>query len=498
MFRSLAAPSRGPCCASQRRVWVPAVGAMADGILQQLGSCKSLLSALQGRPGFSKASSAETLRLQTSLRVASLSTADLGKIAEGIVDVGFTPEDTATILDTLADVAGSAQAPAVKSTSPRSTTQNWVELDKYLTAEVMQKMKDENLVECFLDHLVKMGLRHPSEPTSLTISLIVLCATSGFEKTLNMEQDAKRVFNEHLKKMFKARVGRWPSPSSYVFELPSKPEVFKQQFPALFAAAFQGHQPMAPPISELEFVQLRTSCRMRKLRGSSSSSMLALPAAEMGLPAGLVQFGQALAGQVKMIADEVKKMKQAGDEDSLLTMLQPRPSKKRQAPQPQEAGLPSQAPQPSGEASSLALVPPPPVPTPASPPQPLVLEPKDAGGNIDDIANEIRQALSAGKAKAKAKAKGKAKAQGKAKAAKGKASATSMGSGKLTSKPPAMPKFEKRSPIYWGSCTVYTDAKKRQWRAIEAAAPRRDVKFPWSKDGWNRLLEWCRSHGHDL
>ena len=69
--------------------------------------------------------------------------------------------------------------------------------------------------------------------------------------------------------------------------------------------------------------------------------------------------------------------------------------------------------------------------------------------------------------------------------------------GSLTLQPPKMPAFRKHAPIHWGTCTIYSDAVKGQRRATEAANRRKDVKFRWSKDGWDRLLAWCRANGKD-
>ena len=66
----------------------------------------------------------------------------------------------------------------------------------------------------------------------------------------------------------------------------------------------------------------------------------------------------------------------------------------------------------------------------------------------------------------------------------------------MPKKAPSMPPLAKNSPVYIGTCTVYTDVNKRQWRAVAASNRRRDVKFNWKSgsetaESWKRCLQWC-------
>ena len=64
---------------------------------------------------------------------------------------------------------------------------------------------------------------------------------------------------------------------------------------------------------------------------------------------------------------------------------------------------------------------------------------------------------------------------------------------------PKMPKLAKTGPAHYGSCTIYADVKKKQWRAIEKSNRRRDVKFSWktgpeTKASWEACVKWCRDN----
>ena len=62
-----------------------------------------------------------------------------------------------------------------------------------------------------------------------------------------------------------------------------------------------------------------------------------------------------------------------------------------------------------------------------------------------------------------------------------------------------MPKLEKALPIFVGTCTIYTDVTRRQWRAIEASKSRKDIKIR-CNDGsrtneqWQKLVQRCRDN----
>ena len=489
---------------------------MADAILQKLGACKSLLSALHQRPGFDKTSSIEAQRVQALLRVSPLGTEDLGKVAEAIQSAGFADADAAAILDTVADLAGSGGAqPVLKA--KRVTTQDYTEMRHYLVPSVMASLKEEKAVGDLMDHLLRLGLRNPSEPTFQMMTVLVLHATEGYDKTQEMAPATKLLFNQSMKDSFRGRAKLVANSIFYVEALPGDPAVFKREFPSLYAAAFKDSAPMPAPISELEWTILKRGVRMRKDKGGSSLELaLASPrgSSSAAMPSNLLQFGQAMAGQMQVLAQEIASLKRSSSSEPLLTLLKP-PAPTLQSTKP--VALPDSGAVPAS--STMALEPPAPRVAPATLPltadaaaaavagdnqdSEALAEEAKAQTSVDQISASIRKALdeNKGKAKAKGKGEGQAKAKGKGKAkAKSKAAlkGAAIGKAKLASKPPAMPAFKKQSPIYWGSCTIYTDPGKGQWRAIEAANRRRDMKFKWSKEGWQRLLSWCREHGHDL
>ena len=486
---------------------------MAEAILQKLGACKNLLSALSSRPGYGKTSSVEAQRAQALLRVTPLGTEDMGKVAEAIQTAGFAEADAAALLDTLADLAGSGEAePVLKARRVTKQGQDYSELRHYLVPSVMASLVEQKNVCDLMDHLLRLGLRNPGEPTFQAIAVLVLHATEGFDQTMAMAPAMKLLFVQTMKETFRDRLKLVRSALFNVRALPRDPEKFKRDFPSLYDASFKDSAPMPAPISELEWTLLKRGVRMRKERGAAS---LELALASSGgsssaMHSNLLQFGQAMAGQMKVLAQEIANLKRSSS-DPVLTFLP-------QASSPQASRLALTV-APAGPDTAEEEPPAPHLPSPTASTavvagvagndrnsQPPAEDAK-AVMTVDEVTKEIAAALekNKGTTKGKAKAKGKgkvtlqAKEKGKAKAkAKAVLPVAAIARKGWLSKPPAMPAFKKQGPIYWGSCTIYTDSTKGQWRACEAGNRRKDMKFKWSKEAWQRLLSWCRESGHDL
>ena len=517
---------------------------MAQAILDQLGACRSLMQALQGRPGFAAASSAEGSHFVATLRTVALTTQEMGGIATAIQAAGFAPADENAALDALADASRNSPQPVTKP--KRTLGQDYQELTHYLTAEIVDKLRNNSVTE-LMDHLIKLGLRNPSETTSQVISLLVMHQQDGLQKVLDMTMECKLQMNHALKNVFKTRVKHALPPASYVDILDTDPQAFRLKHPALYGSAFPNSGPVRDPVGQVQMSQLKL-CRMRRLRGSEPLQ-LALGSSSQPLPPSVMQFGQALVGQMQTLAHQVSQLQNlqgasqppSSSRRALPSLLPPRQAEPAlPALLPPRQALPAPPPSVEGAGSSDAALGASSVEgTGDSHAAPAAVSVEGTGGvsaaapgvvgiggvaaaapggvsaaapgaatgttatvSVDDMAKHIQAELeknkgksSKPKAKAKGKAKAKAKANAKAKATDKKAGGDSGGS--LTTKAPSMPAFAKRAPMYWGTCTIYSDGTKRKWRCIEADNPRRDVKFSWSKDGWSGVVAWCLENGRD-
>ena len=244
---------------------------MAEAILQKLGACKNLLSALSSRPGYGKTSSVEAQRAQALLRVTPLGTEDMGKVAEAIQTAGFAEADAAAILDTLADLAGSGEAePVLKARRVTKQGQDYSELRHYLVPSVMASLVEQKNVCDLMDHLLRLGLRNPGEPTFQAIAVLVLHATEGFDQTMAMAPAMKLLFVQTMKEAFRDRLKFVRSALFNVRALPRDPEKFKRDFPSLYDASFKDSAPMPSPINQLDWTFLKRGVRMRKEKGAAS------------------------------------------------------------------------------------------------------------------------------------------------------------------------------------------------------------------------------------
>ena len=127
---------------------------MAEQVLTQCSTSTSLLTALAGRPGFQQASHAERLRLQVSLRMAPLSAADLGRIAQAVKLVKFSDDDEQAVMDQIAELVCSGQ-PAVVAKAARVSTQNFEALVHELLQSIVSAVKEHQL-HVLLDHVLSL------------------------------------------------------------------------------------------------------------------------------------------------------------------------------------------------------------------------------------------------------------------------------------------------------------------------------------------------------
>ena len=490
-------------------------------MLCQLGASKSILSALRGRPGHGKVSSAERHRLQSSLRMVALGSLDLARIAEGVLGAGFQPDDEAALLDTIAEGAGQAvQAPLAKA--GRSSMRNYEQLANYLPETVWSHIK-EGHIQDYIDFLMRLGLRNPSEPTSQVMALVVLHQTDGFVRACEMAPHMKLEFVKSIKTMFKVRAKLVVSPVAFAQSLPQMPEDLRKQYPVLYEAAFSAEGPVASRISELELAQLKAGSRMRVVKGGPLVNPYSLQSAgghnSMGLtetsglcfPPSLVQFGQGLLMQMQHIANDVAQLKSGPLAASAAAGFQmPRPLMAltlpgarpfpNAAPAVASAAAPATATAPAAAAAAADEA-----GTAATAADSAALALLDVGMasesrvvpmSVEEATRSIMSALQP-PTKDKAKAKNQPRPKGKTKSmAKSKAKGKVEGKAKATAgvpPVPAMPPLRKVDPIHFRTCTIYSDATKKQWRAVESKNRRKDVKFAWKlgKEAWDRCVQWC-------
>lgn len=407
---------------------------MAAAAVQQLAATARILSKLAGRPSFQKVSAAERHRVQVLLQDATLTSEEIATVLDAVGESHLAPEDSALLLDFVAEkMCGEAEAgqrsgsgasssssgavapPA--SLAGRGAMQSWEHMAKYLPDSLWEKLAAGDMTS-FLDHLIRMGLRRPSEPTSTTMAIVCIVATEGDGKLTAMSSDDRLRFVQALKLSFKARAKGLPPPAIDCASLPADPTDFKAKFPTLWNSAFESDGPAESRISEATMAMHRCSTRMRKTKAVAPMQL------QLQQPSGdaFIQFGQGLLSQMQNLASAVsqiqkpqlpnlKLMNQAG----MLPEMQTR----RHLPQLRDMPAPQEPPQPMDQ---LALLAPARADTAASPEAAAIPMKKRS---IADITEEIQAELEKNKAKNEKTTATKANAKSKAKPTKAKAKTTS-------------------------------------------------------------------------
>eukprot|EP00969_Alexandrium_andersonii_P079356 3499425-Alexandrium_andersonii.AAC.1 len=121
-------------------------------------------------------------------------------------------------------------------------------------------------LESVADFLMRLGLRHPTEPTVRDVALALLFQSEGFEGALAMPPEGKLAIIKAMKQGIKARVRLAPPLAQWVAHLPRYPEELRSLSADIFKSAFGDQSPAACPISEVQMGQLRMTTRMRTMK----------------------------------------------------------------------------------------------------------------------------------------------------------------------------------------------------------------------------------------
>jgi hypothetical protein len=413
---------------------------MAEAILTRLAACQSLLGALKGRPNFERVSSSERLKVHSLLLQSRLGTEDLAEVATAVGLARFASCDEQVLVDAIGDAATSESVVHAVGTGSRTSQQNFEALVHFLPEGVWSLLKDGS-VEAMVEHLIKIGLRNPSEPTFMTMTLSMLFQSEGLGKVIEMSSDGKLVVLKSIKNLFKSKCKLAVQPVQWVQCLPKSPDSFRTQFSALYASAFKSCVAHASPISELGMEQMRVGAKMRKTKGSVMNlGSLQQP----DMPSQMLAFGQGLMSQMALMQSEIAGLRSnpsvssASGLASRLSLLDKRgprqePLLQLEAPAIGALQLTSAAPAVPAIEERAGVV------AVAADEEQAAVDRQHLVLSVADATAEIRRAIAKRKSeeesaepaqpKAKAKAKGKSKAKAKAKAkAKGKSKGKDSGS----------------------------------------------------------------------
>ena len=224
-----------------------------------------------------KVSASEKRRISAALGRggSKLRVEDVHALISSAHDAGFQAQDRDEILDELASLLfggggdGGGGGAAIEEGCPdpkkaRTELQNYETLPHFLTETVWQSLALGHL-ELYHRHLMKLGLRNPSEGTMKVASLVVLCQTEGYQATAEMSAESRAEWMRSLKHMFRSTLRRDRSGSQVLLScLPSNPRDLPSE---IYSVAFDSEGPVQCKLTELQLEHLKLGTRMRVPRG---------------------------------------------------------------------------------------------------------------------------------------------------------------------------------------------------------------------------------------
>jgi hypothetical protein len=271
--------------------------------VQQLSATGRILSKLQGRPEHEKVARA-TKKLDVILETCTLTSEACAMLVNAVCDSNFAPDDAAFLIELLGQKMYNTTPSSSTTTSPlllpagfasRGAMQQWEHLPKYLPNTVWEKLAASDMTS-FLGHLCRMGLRRPTEPTSLTMALLCMIQTEGEERLREMSADSKLQFIQAIKQNFKIRAKLKHPSCMEVLVFPASPPEFRSMCPELWKATFGDEESSPNRISEGAMASHRVATKMRRAKSASTLQLQPQPAD------GILQLGQGLLAHLQSIA----------------------------------------------------------------------------------------------------------------------------------------------------------------------------------------------------
>ena len=259
-------------------------------MLQRLQATGSMLAALQGRPGFDKVAQKEATKFKDLLLKAEEGEEDWPGICDLVRKVGFEAADADALLDIVVlKMSSKDSLPTLtEGKVSRTTTQKFESCLSFLTAAVWDKVAEGYTTELF-EHLIKLGLRNPSEPTSATMAMAVLHITDGAEAAMAMQPCVRTKFIQTIKYSFKALAKKQPKVETYIALLPPTVEQFRILWPAVYDIAFKDSPPVASRVQPIALDGLKSTTPMRATKMQASS--LLVPGTGCSMPLDMQTMG---------------------------------------------------------------------------------------------------------------------------------------------------------------------------------------------------------------
>jgi hypothetical protein len=241
---------------------------------EKLQSIASVLDACHGRPKFEELCKRQGERAMKMIEEAS--SEDWGKVLDIIKKSGWPAELEDRLLDTVCEkMANDTPQPPPAKVS-RTSTQNYEMWHRFVPQAVWDSIKGGETDPLF-DHLAKLGLRNPSEPTSAAIALGSLLQSDGNDKVMNMPPETRFQFLKTTKHAFKHRSKIWPKLDFYVSVLPESVQDFARIWPKQCSEVFAGGRPADAPFQDVQLKALLACTPFRATRSTAKQLPMMMP-----------------------------------------------------------------------------------------------------------------------------------------------------------------------------------------------------------------------------
>jgi len=277
--------------------------AMAEEIVQTLDTVAKFLAKFQGAALFTPLSHGqreEVARKISDLRVIDASTAI--RLTEAIEKVPWATTDHDYLLEMIAHKSLGNTATTAHGSNGKP--QDYQEVTVYIPEQVWKQLAEAPNVgmEELLDHLVKLGLRHPNEMTVQKITSLFLISSEGRAKSLQMNASMKNAILKSIKGKLRKKSAMNPA-LSYIAELPKSVVSFKEKWPEMYAGAFPVEGPGQCPYAAAEMLEIQQQIPMRQCKRNVAAQPMQLGTATDDMPPAMVQFGCQMLMQMKQMQE---------------------------------------------------------------------------------------------------------------------------------------------------------------------------------------------------
>jgi hypothetical protein len=246
----------------------------------RIGAARLILEGQQvGTSTYNKMSSLQSLAVAETIKAATvpLSAVDIADIAETAARVPWASTDVDIILDALRRRHGACEAPAAKK---RRVQQDFRAFIYFFDSNQWSKLMasgtgKEFKLQSTLTHLLKLGMRTPSEPSLKLLASFWLCCTESEDYLEGMDGNQKGAVLQYVKHEFDSVRRAAPTDPVIWFDVLPSPIDFLSQHSVAFKTLFPDTIPVPPAASfhdVLMKVDMSFGCRGGRSRGSGHSA----------------------------------------------------------------------------------------------------------------------------------------------------------------------------------------------------------------------------------